>query len=161
MTFSLFLHVNHLILFKICSKCMKLNPTNKSQDKKQPCSWPIFHVKFPISPSALSVGNITSKHCNHLYAHAYLWVLAFPGRRSTVGSIGEGRRLKHEVKDWLESSLDTEHTTKTISSQFTKKKHHEISKWLAYIIKTFFSRNQAHLRELNGNTKEWHFTVDL
>lgn len=47
--------------------------------------------------------------------------------RSPVGSIGEGRRLKHEVKDWLESSLDTEHTGQkklAVNSQ----KHVEIFK---------------------------------
>lgn len=60
------------------------------------------------------------KHRIHSYANAYLWLLAFPGMRSPVGSIGEGRRLKHEVKDWLESSLDTEHTGENISSQFTE-----------------------------------------
>lgn len=64
MTFSLFLHVNRLILFKICSKCMKQNPAaarTRPQDKNHPCSWTTFEVKLPLRPWALNV-DITSKH---------------------------------------------------------------------------------------------------
>lgn len=124
-----------LILFKTCSKCMKQNPvTPKSHHVEwflcfYHVSTHIFQVKFPKSYLASTVDIITWSQCIHSYARAYLWLLSLPGMRSPVGSIGDGRRLRHEVKDWLESSLDTGHIGKQLAVNSQKNVH--IFKWLA------------------------------
>ena len=45
---------------------------------------------------------------------SHLWLVSLaeslPGTLSPDVSMGDGRRFRQEVRDWLESSLDTTHT---------------------------------------------------
>lgn len=55
------------------------------------------------------VHSCTNMNIN-IHVRIYLWLWSFPGMRSPVWSMGEGSRLRQEVNDWLESSLETVHT---------------------------------------------------
>lgn len=60
---------------------------------------------------------------NNLKVQPYLWVVSLPKIRSPDGSMGDGRRLRQEARDWLESSLDTAHRAKHTSQNTKQRKN--------------------------------------
>lgn len=89
------------------------------------------------------------------WPRAYLWLLSLPGMRSPVGSIGDGRRLRHEVKDWLESSLDTGHTGKTLAAK--PQTTVDTFMWLTWIMMTFFPNVNTWEPHASGVSKDLTF----
>lgn len=75
--------------------------------------------------------------------------------------MGEGRRLRQEARDWLESSLDTAHGAKQHTGQRRKQYKHTISSFGNEILPVLDGSSESHERRpgAEGGDKGeiWHF----